>query len=107
MFAPARARPAVSPVRMRFGTMSAQRRSSRSTMTPANGDRAICGSTNETSSALTALLDWSIEDEDGQRIERHVAADLVRGLDEPQPREDRIAEDAAGAGDLDRHGARV
>ena len=57
MFVPERASHAVSPVRTRFGTTSAQRRSSRSTITPANGDSTICGSTNETSRALTALFE--------------------------------------------------
>ena len=57
MLTPASASPAVSAVRTRFGTTSAQRRSSRSTITPANGDSAICGSTNDTSSALTMLFD--------------------------------------------------
>ena len=37
------------------------------------------------------------EDEDRQRIQRHVAADLGRRLDEPQPPEGRVAQDRDGA----------
>ena len=56
-FAPATASPAVRSARAMFGTTSAQRRSSRSTTTPANGDKMIWGSTNEATSAPTAVFE--------------------------------------------------
>ena len=56
-FAPASASPTVMIERAMFGPISAQRRSSRSTTTPANGDRMIWGNTNEATSAPTAVFD--------------------------------------------------
>lgn len=56
-FVPARASPSVRTVRTRFGTINAQRRSSRSTRTPASADRTIVGTRNDITSALTAVFD--------------------------------------------------
>jgi hypothetical protein len=55
--APASARPRVRSVRIRFGTMSAQRMSSRSTSTPATADSRIVGIRNDITRALTAAFE--------------------------------------------------
>ena len=55
--APASASPRVMIARAMLGATSAQRRSSRSTTTPANGDSTICGSTNDTTRAPTAVFE--------------------------------------------------
>ncbi len=48
-----------------------------------------------------------VEHQDGQGVQRHVAADLGRRLDEPDARERRIAQDRDGSGDRHRtHGRR-
>ena len=97
MFIPASARPAVSAGTNDVRDDERPAKVESIDETPANGDSAICGRTNETRRALTALFERvGRKDEDGQRIERHVAADLVGGLDEPQAREDRVAHDRAG-----------
>ena len=45
-------------------------------------------------SALTAVFERVVvEHEDRQRVERHVAADLRRRLDEPEAGERRVAKD--------------
>ena len=93
-FAPATASPAVRSARAMFGTTSAQRRSSRSTTTPANGDKMICGQHERGDECPDGgVRARRVEDQHRQRVERHVAADLGGGLDEPQPREDRVAQD--------------
>ena len=56
-FAPAAASPTVSSVRIAFGTISAQRTSSRSTRTPATADKRIVGIRNDITRALTAAFD--------------------------------------------------
>ena len=56
-FAPAIASPSVMIARAIFGPTSAHRRFSRSTTTPATAERAIVGSRNDMTSALTAAFD--------------------------------------------------
>jgi hypothetical protein len=55
--APATASPNVKAVRIAFGTIIAQRTSSRSTRTPATADNRIVGTRNDMTSALTAALE--------------------------------------------------
>ena len=53
-------------------------------------------------SRLTAVFDCVDRDDDGQPEQDHVAADLGRGLGQPQPQERRILEDGEGALGRDR-----
>ncbi len=61
MFVPASASPSVSTVRIEFGTIRAQRTSSRSTRTPATADSRIVGTRNDITSALTAAFERVVE----------------------------------------------
>ena len=48
-------------------------------------------------SRLTAVFDCDSDDDDGQPEQDHVAADLGRGLGQPEPQERAVPEDGEGA----------
>ena len=88
----------VSTVRIAFGTIIATRTSSRSTSTPPAADSRVGrDEERQDEGADRGVRAGGVEDQDRQRVERHVAADLGRRLDEPQAGEHGVAQDRGGS----------